>query len=486
MTGKDGGWLLPETIDPPRRSFCIAIPDEPAHVAAFFGALRSLGIWLNWQRDPAHTAALVAEVWRTVAENAHTAFYEQECQMFLLRQNPDDACLLEQSVDGGGTWTEAFDFGKCIPPATQTILDQVGSLYNNGWQASPYAPTDTWTHSDGDTSARSEQRAAALCYAAKITVELACESYIAGLDLAYTLTTLAQVATAIGAPFAAILTGPVITGMLVAFMEIALAEVQNSIEGDREVLTDPNIRAWLACTLYQQMSGRPVTENSFGSAFDEDFTCRSTDEQRAASIMDALFSNPEPQARYFKAFSDLVAEALLAEQSNLLDTCSCPTATWTYCLPLDRWWSWSERIDPFEYRCDHLVSGVPEASELIDLDGSPVWNCGASSGYRALARMIHFYVPSTTTITEVHFSQIATLGTPIDDGYWKQIRANDECFGCSSCFGAPITLTGLSISGSDLNLMVTILNGGGLTDNMGISQIKISGTGVPMFGGCNC
>jgi len=486
MSGKDGGWLLPEIIDPPRKSFCIAIPDEPRHVAAFFGALQSLANWWNWQRDPAHNATLVAQVWRAVANNAHTAFYEQECQMYLLRQNPDDACQLEQSIDGGDTWTLAFDFGLCIPPATQILLDQLGTIYNNGWQPSPYAPTDTWIHTNGDTVARSDQRAGALCYAAHQVVGIICESLVRGYQGAYSLVTLAQAVTAICAPFAVILGGAVLGGIAVAIAEIALSVVQDMVGDDIAILQNTDIRETLACVLYEQMSGRPVTAIAFASAFDDDYSCFTADEQRALSLLDAVLSNQEALEQYFIGFSDIVAQSLVAEQATLLPSCSCGTGSWSYCLPLARWWDWSERIDPFEYRCDHQVSGVPEAGQLVTFAGDPVWEAGESNGYRALARLIHFYVPSSTTVTEVRFERVATLGTPNDDDWFKQIRANDQCFSCSSCFGSPIAVGSLTISGDDLDLMVTLLNNGGLTTNMAITQIKISGTGIPLFGACNC
>lgn len=66
----DGGYLLPEEIDPPRKCFTLEIPDEPFHRAAFFGALESLTKWWNWQRDENHTAAEVTRVWRDVIERA--------------------------------------------------------------------------------------------------------------------------------------------------------------------------------------------------------------------------------------------------------------------------------------------------------------------------------------------------------------------------------------------------------------------------------
>lgn len=40
---------------------------------------------------------------------------------YRLRQNPTNACLLEQSLDEGGTWTTAFNYALCKQPASTTI-----------------------------------------------------------------------------------------------------------------------------------------------------------------------------------------------------------------------------------------------------------------------------------------------------------------------------------------------------------------------------
>lgn len=71
---KDGGYLLPAVIDPPRISFCIEIPNEFNHILAFFGAMDDLTKWYNWQRDDAHTGTEVAKVWANIWDKAHQAY----------------------------------------------------------------------------------------------------------------------------------------------------------------------------------------------------------------------------------------------------------------------------------------------------------------------------------------------------------------------------------------------------------------------------
>lgn len=72
MSGKDGGWLLPEVVNPPTSSsVCICIPDDENHVAAFWGALQELAYWFNWQRDPAHTGLAASIKWQAIVSEAH-------------------------------------------------------------------------------------------------------------------------------------------------------------------------------------------------------------------------------------------------------------------------------------------------------------------------------------------------------------------------------------------------------------------------------
>jgi hypothetical protein len=67
---KDGGYRLPETVDPPRFSICIEVPDDINHIAAFVGAISELTWTKNWERDSAHTGAQVARVWQQIVDTA--------------------------------------------------------------------------------------------------------------------------------------------------------------------------------------------------------------------------------------------------------------------------------------------------------------------------------------------------------------------------------------------------------------------------------
>jgi hypothetical protein len=75
----DPGWRLPAVIDPPKRCVQLWIPDDPSHIAAFWGALVQLGRWFNWERDNDKTALAVSRVWFDVFLKATEDFYHNPC-----------------------------------------------------------------------------------------------------------------------------------------------------------------------------------------------------------------------------------------------------------------------------------------------------------------------------------------------------------------------------------------------------------------------
>lgn len=93
MSGKDGGWILPEVIDPAGRiCVCIPVPDEPAHRQAFWGALTELYYQHNWQRDSEHKALPTSIVWSEIILEAQARFYSGEIYMCFTCQQLQD-CL---------------------------------------------------------------------------------------------------------------------------------------------------------------------------------------------------------------------------------------------------------------------------------------------------------------------------------------------------------------------------------------------------------
>jgi len=63
-------WVLPAVVHPDNyKCFKVSIPNDPQYIAAFKGAMLSLGSGAQWADDPDHKAREVAEVMRAVYDN---------------------------------------------------------------------------------------------------------------------------------------------------------------------------------------------------------------------------------------------------------------------------------------------------------------------------------------------------------------------------------------------------------------------------------
>ncbi len=112
-------YLLPAIIDPPS-SVCIPIhvPNDRNHLAAFFGALRVLSIWDQWERDPANSGKLVADVWRDVIDQAISEI--GECGLQIVSDvRIDENGVLEKLIDG--EWLNAGDVAAMVSGSIQEL-----------------------------------------------------------------------------------------------------------------------------------------------------------------------------------------------------------------------------------------------------------------------------------------------------------------------------------------------------------------------------
>lgn len=63
-------WVLPDVVNPPDHiCFTIKVPNNRAHIGAFYGAIFNLTSARFWQDDPDHKAVQVAKVWREIFDN---------------------------------------------------------------------------------------------------------------------------------------------------------------------------------------------------------------------------------------------------------------------------------------------------------------------------------------------------------------------------------------------------------------------------------
>jgi len=121
-------WALPEVVHPVgTRCYKVHVPDDRAYIGAFLGAMFLLTKPYAWADDPSHTAIEVGAVWRGIfdsliagncdrIENPPQAGVDEGEN--LIRQNPDNPCILETSINGTD-WCQFADLSLCVPQGSQ-------------------------------------------------------------------------------------------------------------------------------------------------------------------------------------------------------------------------------------------------------------------------------------------------------------------------------------------------------------------------------
>jgi len=60
-------YAIPEVPDPPENCcICVPIPNDDTHIRNFLGAIQTLTVFYNWDKDDDHNAVVCADVWKDV------------------------------------------------------------------------------------------------------------------------------------------------------------------------------------------------------------------------------------------------------------------------------------------------------------------------------------------------------------------------------------------------------------------------------------
>jgi len=122
-------YSLPDVVDPTDTiCFVVPVPADKFHVAAFKGQIKALASAYAWGNDEAHTALAVAAVWREIFDNLERCkpcpppsgdqAGADEGGEDMIRQNPDNPCELQSSINGT-VWCTWADLSLCIPAGGQ-------------------------------------------------------------------------------------------------------------------------------------------------------------------------------------------------------------------------------------------------------------------------------------------------------------------------------------------------------------------------------
>lgn len=264
---------------------CVRINEQ--WIAPLIGALWPLRYTDKWQGD---------EEQRYVATQAadHLMFMlaiAGKCGDFEdmpLRQKPNAPCVLQQSLDGGNTWTDVFDYAACFAQVDRTSpiekintwnnINQYYTTINNQYAGDPANIDARLPYGDADDG----NRDAALCLALQSFIEMNTKTAaIAAKDTeADAVTALNLIAASGGAATvslelaaaAGIVTGVVASPLLLVGLGLAAGAAaigaiivdanDDSVTPGEDLLTDQE-RHELWCCMYTALAGATLTESAF-------------------------------------------------------------------------------------------------------------------------------------------------------------------------------------------------------------------------------
>lgn len=124
-------YFLPLPKGPPVGYKCVQfnIPNEPQHIANFFGTLWQLTRWFAYQRDPNHGARAAADAWLTPWKEARASFDSQVCAM--IEDFRQQGRLLQWTQDDGANWRTIYTDPDDIQDLSHFLIDNPSGSRTN-------------------------------------------------------------------------------------------------------------------------------------------------------------------------------------------------------------------------------------------------------------------------------------------------------------------------------------------------------------------
>lgn len=128
MSSDGKGFRLPDDISC-SDEICVkvTVPNNLEYRAAFWGSLWKLTKWWCWERDDEKRGKDAAARIKQCIEESYAAYLAGErcgVGLFDVRQNEDEPCKLEKTLDGGENWVEFCDLTLCTKKTAKYIYDE--------------------------------------------------------------------------------------------------------------------------------------------------------------------------------------------------------------------------------------------------------------------------------------------------------------------------------------------------------------------------
>lgn len=306
-------WNLtpPETgiFDEPRK--CYTINDQWAKIV--FGLI-------SWLATPAPWASAENDGYSACEEILRFMMGGSCMSQFQLRQNDENLCILEQSTDGGNTWSFAFDYSLClnidgINDRINELAELLQSLIDTYDETIPSIAPDMVY----DATATDDIRDIALCRACHDIVDAICEAELQRRNEIALAAALTGVVAGIVAAIIVIFSAGSGTAAALALASALAGGFATVFDGVNEaVLTDSDARSLVACCMYNALKGATITKAGFEGSLD---SCAFTELTPEAQIAGAISSLLEAD-NMFITFVDLMQQTYKLAELGVVD-CPC-------------------------------------------------------------------------------------------------------------------------------------------------------------------
>ncbi len=380
----------------------------------------------------------------------------------ILRQNPDNVCQLQQSDDGGVTWTLAFDYALCsnLANADKALDEGINEIYRllgdyDGTLGS-IAPDMVY-----DSTATDEIRDLALCHATKEIVDIICEMELKRREVSPILTTVGQV----GAVMAAILSIPsggssVVLFALGASLGAAIVGAGATIFSSFSdaLLGNEEVREKVACCMYDSLKGQAPTLNPFLQSLNGCGFAGGSSEAQLRGAISGLLDEPH----VYHTFINRLQQGYKYAEMGLVD-CPCDSPmTYYFEANLANSECGFISIDTGNY--DNYVSGTGYTEHDVNSTTSRI--------------RTQYEFPEDVRITnqEMRFSKTPATGNGLRNLAWLNVNDQDihEIYVTSgAAFPYPSTKT-LSGDRSDVRAIRAFINSSGGQSSILLDRIRIT------------
>lgn len=389
---------LPEVVIPDG-DVCIPVllPNDPDYIALFLGVLRTLTLDKHYQRDPNFSALTVRQQWqdRTITPLIETLTQGNTCEdsmSFELRQSETDSCILEQSTDGGITWTTAFNYADCQDTTplnsidVENFIDDISTVIANDnatFDGSIESIAPELVYDVTETQANTE-RDLALCASLREIVDIACDITIEwkrqqGIllgGLAFVVGALVHaliIAGVIASGGSGAGVGIVISGYVVGAITALLTDY--SID----VLSDAVARETVACCMFEAMNGQTISLLNFANSLDNCNFVELSNEAQIAGLISILLDEDTDDSLYVQ-FLKLNADFYELAQVGGIPDCAC---IWDVCS------HWVRLQNPYPTDFSMVAGTYYSWSDDIWSQGAGIVNAKAHLRYDAPSPINH-------------------------------------------------------------------------------------------------